>query len=88
MVQKAILWQRVLVAMYVNHYPVPPFLTLWTLANQAPLSMGILSTRILEWGAIPFSRGIFLTQGSSLGLLHCRQTLYHLSRQGSMPAAE
>ena len=26
---------------------------------------------------------IFLTQGSNLGLLHCRQTLYCLSHQGS-----
>ena len=30
-----------------------------------------------------FLRGIFLTQGSNLGLLHCRQILYHLSYQGS-----
>ena len=28
-------------------------------------------------------QGIFLTQGSNLGLLHCRQTLYCLSQQGS-----
>ena len=28
-------------------------------------------------------QGIFLTQGSNLGLLHCRQTLYRLSYQGS-----
>ena len=28
-------------------------------------------------------QGIFLTQGSNPGLLHCRQTLYHLSHQGS-----
>ena len=28
---------------------------------QAPLSMGILQARILEWAAIPFSRGSFLT---------------------------
>ena len=27
-------------------------------------------------------QGIFLTQGSNPGLLHCRQTLYHLSHQG------
>ena len=27
--------------------------------------------------------GIFPTQGSNLGLPHCRQTLYHLSHQGS-----
>ena len=29
-------------------------------------------------------QGIFPTQGSNLGLLHCRQTLYHLSHQGSL----
>ena len=29
-------------------------------------------------------QGIFLTQGSNPGLLHCRQTLYHLSHQGSL----
>ena len=28
-------------------------------------------------------QGIFLTQGSNPGLLHCRQTLYHLSHLGS-----
>ena len=31
--------------------------TPWTAALQAPLSMGILQARILEWVAIPFSRG-------------------------------
>ena len=30
-------------------------------------------------------QGIFPTQGSNLGLLNCRQTLYHLSYQGSRP---
>ena len=44
---------------------------------------GILQARILEWVAIPFSRGIFPTQGSNPGLLHCRQILYHLSHQSS-----
>ena len=28
-------------------------------------------------------QGIFPTQGSNLGLLYCRQTIYHLSHQGS-----
>ena len=28
-------------------------------------------------------QGTFLTQGLNLGLLHCRQILYHLSHQGS-----
>ena len=32
------------------------FVTPWTGAHQAPLSMGILQARILEWVAMPFSR--------------------------------
>ena len=36
------------------------------------------------WSGLPFPlQGIFLTQGSNLGLLHCRQILYHLSHRGS-----
>ena len=30
--------------------------TPWTVARQAPLSMGILQARILEWAAMPSSR--------------------------------
>ena len=30
-----------------------------------------------------FLQGIFPTQGSSLGLLHCKQIVYYLSYQGS-----
>ena len=33
------------------------FATPWTVAGQAPLSMGILQARILEWVAMPSSRG-------------------------------
>ena len=33
--------------------------TPWTVARQAPLSMGILQARILEWVAMPSSRGAF-----------------------------
>ena len=44
---------------------------------------GILQARILEWVAISLSSGIFPTQELNLGLLHCRQILYHLSHQGS-----
>ena len=29
----------------------------WTVARQAPLSMGVLQARILEWVAMPSSRG-------------------------------
>ena len=45
--------------------------------------LGILQARILEWVAIPFFRGTFLTQGSNPGLLHCRKILYCLSYQES-----
>ena len=33
------------------------FATPQTVAHQGPLSMGVLQARILEWVAIPFSRG-------------------------------
>ena len=44
---------------------------------------GILQARILEWVAIPSSRGIFPTQGSNPGFPHCRWILYQLSHEGS-----
>ena len=44
---------------------------------------GILHPVILEWVAMPSSRGIFPTQGSNPGLLHCRQILYQLSHKES-----
>ena len=34
-------------------------------------------------GSLSLFRGIFPTQGSNPGLLHCRQILYQLSHQGS-----
>ena len=45
---------------------------------------GISQARILDWAAILFSRGIFPTQASNLGLQHCRQILYHLGHQGKL----
>jgi len=33
------------------------FVTPWTEARQMPLSMGVLQARILEWVAMPSSRG-------------------------------
>ena len=38
------------------------FVTPWTIAHKAPPSMGILQARILEWVAMPFSRGSFWTR--------------------------
>ena len=37
---------------------------------------GILQATMLEWVAISFSKGIFLTQGLNPGLPCCRQILY------------
>ena len=54
----------------------------WTVARQAPLSMEF--PRQEYWSGLPFpSTGIFPTQGSNPGLLHCRQILYQLSHKGS-----
>ena len=59
------------------------FVTPWTVAYQAPLSMGFF--RQQYWSGVPFpSAGIFPTQGSNPGLPHCRQILYRLSHQGSL----
>ena len=53
----------------------------WTVARQAPLSMGF--PRQEYWSGLPFPslQGIFLTQGLSPGLLHCRHIIYCLSPQ-------
>ena len=61
---------------------MPNFAILWTVAHQAPLSMAFLgkNTRV---GCYFLFQGIFLTQGSNLGLLHHRQILYHLSHHES-----
>ena len=58
------------------------FVTPWTVARQAPLSMGILQARILEWAAMPSSRGSSRPRINS-GLPRCRQIFYCLSHQGS-----
>ena len=41
----------------LSHSVVRPFVAPWTVAHQALLFMGILHTRILEWVAMPASRG-------------------------------
>ena len=54
-----------------------------SVASDSLWPHGILQARILEWVAFPFSRGIFLTQGSNPGLPHCQWILYQLSHQGN-----
>ena len=56
----------------------------WLFATPVDYTVhGILQARILEWVVFPFSRVIFLTQGSNPGLPHWRWILYQLSHQGS-----
>ena len=58
------------------------FATPWTIAHQAPLSMGF--SRQEYWsGCHSLLQGIFLIQKWNPGLLNCRQILYLLSYQGS-----
>ena len=40
-----------------SHRCVQLFATPWTAAGQAPLSLGILQARMLDWVAMPCSRG-------------------------------
>ena len=59
---------------------VQHFATSWTVARQASPSMEF--SRQEYWSAQPFPSLDFPTQGLNLGLLLCRQILYHMSRQG------
>ena len=58
------------------------FATPWTVAHQAPLSMGFPSKNI-GVGCHFLLHRIFPSQRSNLDLLHCRWILYHLSQQRS-----
>ena len=53
-------WNRAIIFLYMccavfSHIQLFP--TPWSVARQAPLSVGILQAMILEWVAIPISRG-------------------------------
>ena len=59
------------------------FATPWAIAYQAPPSMGF--SRQGYWSGLPFPSQEDLPEpGLNLDLPHCRQTLYHLSHQGSL----
>ena len=51
--------------------------TPWPVAHQAPLSRNSLGENT-GVGCHFLLQGIFPTQGSNPGLLHCKQILYHL----------
>ena len=52
--------------------------TPWTVAHQAPLPMEFSRQDYLRVGNHCLLQGIFLIQGLNIGLLYCRQILYHL----------
>ena len=64
----------------VSHVQI--FATLWTVARQAPLSMGF-SGKNTGVGFHLLLQGIFPTQGSNLHLLHWQADSLPLSHQGS-----
>ena len=59
--------------------------TLWTVACQTPLSMGILQTRILEWAAMPPPGNLPDPGIKRVSLVSCtgRQALYNKRHLGS-----
>ena len=69
--------------MYLVFNHVQLFVTPWAVVCQAPLSMGILQTRKLEWVAMPSSRGSSQTRDWTLvSCIAGGFCFYHLSHQG------
>ena len=56
----------------------------WTVVCQFPLSVEFSRQEYTGVGCHFLLQGIFPTWGSSLGCLHCRWILYHLSQQGRL----
>ena len=61
----------------------PILVTQWTVAHQAPLSIGF-PVRRTGVGCHFLLQGIFLTQGLDLGLLHCRQIPTWATREANI----
>ena len=52
------------------------FVTLWTIAHQAPLPLELF--RQEYWSGLPIpTPGVFPTQGLNLSLLHYKRILFH-----------
>ena len=61
----------------------PTFCDLMDFSQPGFSVHGICQARILEWVAISFSRGIFLTWGTNTGVLHWQEDSLPLSHQES-----
>ena len=78
---KYINWWKKVKVLLTKSYP-----SLCNLMDYSPLGSsvhGILHGKNTGVGGHSLLQGIFPTQESNLGLLHCRQMLYHLSHQGN-----
>ena len=64
------------------------FATPWTVAFQAPPSLGFSRQGYCTVGSHPLLQGIFLNQGLNPAVMYCKQTLYCLSHQGSQQGAQ
>ena len=70
---------------HFNHIRL--FSTLWTIARQAPLSMGFSWQKILEWVVVPFSRRSSdpRIKSSPLSLLHWQARFFTTSATCEAP---
>ena len=76
-----LIYDKAVMYLVFNH--VQLFVTPWAVVCQAPLSMGILQTRKLEWVAMPSSRGSSQTRDWTLvSCIAGGFCFYHLSHQG------
>ena len=72
-----------LISFVLSHSVVSDSETPWTVAHQAPLCLWDFPGENTGVGCHFLLQGIFLTQKSNHGLLHCRQILYQVNLQGS-----
>ena len=73
------------VSLFKPSYGSSIYSELWTLSCQAALCMEF--SRQEYWNH-SLLQGIFLTQGSNLGLLHCRQIVIWATREALIMATE
>ena len=61
------IWSQLECVLYWVSQSCLTLVTLWAVARQAPLSMGILQARILQWVAMPSSRDLPNSGNRTLG---------------------
>ena len=88
----SVLWRSAFFMVQLPHpYTTPGKTTALTtqtfLGQVASLLFNMLSRCAILLGSHSLLRGSVLTQGSSPGLLHCREMLYRRRHQGSQPGS-